>query len=75
MKAAAVVTLSLIELAGCVVTPARVAITPPGVVVPGGVTYVAPIYPQPAMGYGWAHHPEYGWGWRHPEHGWHQGWR
>jgi hypothetical protein len=48
---------------------------PPGVVVPAGVVYAAPSYPAPAVGFVWAYHPRFGWGWRHPEHGWHRGWR
>lgn len=64
-----------ITLAGCIVTPARVAVAPPEVVVPAGVVYVAPTYAVPAPGYVWGHHPRYGWGYRHPSHGWHRGWR
>lgn len=72
--AAAGMTIT-ITLAGCVVTPARVAVAPPEVVVPAGVVYVAPSYPVPAPGYVWVHHPRHGWGYRHHAHGWHRGWR
>lgn len=55
--------------------PAGVMTLPPGVVVPPGVVYVAPTYPAPAVGFIWAFHPRFGWGWRHPQQGWHRGWR
>ncbi|MBB3213542.1 hypothetical protein FHW67_002840 [Herbaspirillum sp. Sphag1AN] len=61
-----------VTLSGCVVTPPTVR---PAYVAPPGVVYVAPSYPQPAVGYVWAYHPHYGWGWHHPQYGWHQGWR
>lgn len=76
MKHIAVATVLSMTLAGCVVTPARVAVAPPEVVVPAGVVYVAPTYAVPARGYVWSYHsPRYGWGYRHPHHGWHRGWR
>lgn len=62
-------------LGGCVVTPARVAVAPPEVVVPAGVVYVSPTYVAPAPGYVWVHHHRHGWGYHHPRHGWHRGWR
>jgi hypothetical protein len=68
--ALAAVALSA-ALSGCIVAPPP----PNGVVVPPGVVYVAPTYPAPAVGWRWAYHPQYGWGWNHPEHGWHRGWR
>lgn len=77
MKRLAALALTSLALAGCVVAPVGPphGPPPPGVYVPPGVVYVAPTYPMPAVGYGWAHHPRYGWGWRHPGHGWHRGWR
>lgn len=60
----------LTTFAGCVVAPAR-----PAYIAPPGVVYVAPTYASPGPGYVWAHHARYGWGWRHPQSGWHQGWR
>jgi hypothetical protein len=65
----------VLALSGCIVTPARVAVAPPEVVVPAGVVYVAPTYAVPAPGYVWVHHPRYGWGYHHRHHGWHRGWR
>ena len=64
-----------ITLSGCVITPARVAVAPPEVMVPVGVVYVAPTYAVPAPGYVWAYHARYGWGYRHAQYGWHRGWR
>lgn len=58
-----------------VVQPSQVAVMPQAVVVPPGVVYVAPTYPAPQVGFVWAYHPRFGWGWRHPAHGWHRGWR
>lgn len=55
--------------------PAVVVQQPAGIVLPPGVVYVAPTYPAPAVGFVWEFHSRYGWGWRHPQHGWHQGWR
>jgi hypothetical protein len=66
----------VVVLSGCVVQPAVVRpVYPVGYGPPSGVVYVAPAYPQPAIGYVWAYHPRYGWGWRHPDRGWHRGWR
>jgi hypothetical protein len=65
-----VAAMFVVGVGGCVV-----AGPPPDVVVPPGVVYSAPSYPIPAPGYAWAYHPNYGWGWRHPDHGWHRGWR
>jgi len=78
-----VFTLGLLSLtlAACAQAPAPyappVAVQPAPVVMapPPGVVYVAPTYPAPAVGFVWAYHPRFGWGWRHPEHGWHRGWR
>jgi hypothetical protein len=36
---------------------------------------VAPTYVSPGVGFVWAYHPRYGWGWHHPQYGWHRGWR
>ena len=72
--AASGVIMITLALTGCIVTPARVAVAPPEVVVPAGVVYVAPTYAVPAPGYMWVHHPRYGWGYRHARHGWHRGW-
>ena len=55
--------------------PTQIAVAPQEVVVPPGVVYVAPPYPAPAVGFVWAYHPRFGWGWRHSVHGWHRGWR
>ncbi|WP_163965984.1 hypothetical protein [Noviherbaspirillum galbum] len=59
-----------LALSGCVFAPAQ-----PAYATPPGVVYVAPTYQAPAVGYVWAYHPHYGWGWRHPSYGWHRGWR
>jgi len=61
--------VALAALSGCVVAPPRAA-----VVAPAGV-YVAPTYASPGVGWVWEFHPEFGWGWRHPQYGWHRGWR
>jgi hypothetical protein len=60
-----------------VVQPEPVMAQPAPVVMapPPGVVYVAPTYAAPAVGFVWAYHPRFGWGWHHPEHGWHRGWR
>ena len=50
-------------------------VTPPQVVMPPGVVYLAPTYPIPEVGFVWSYHPGHGWGWFHPERGWHRGWR
>ena len=64
-------------LGGCVMAP--VAMQPayggPVYAAPPGVVYVAPTYAIPAPGFLWQFHPQFGWGWRHPNHGWHRGWR
>ncbi|SEK16296.1 hypothetical protein SAMN05216567_107337 [Variovorax sp. OK605] len=57
-------------LTGCVVAPAQ-----PVYAAPPGVAYVAPTYVSPGVGFVWAYHPRFGWGWRHPQSGWHRGWR
>jgi len=67
LLAAAVLAASL---SGCIVAPVR-----PAYVAPPGVVYVEPTYAQPAVGYVWAYHPHYGWGWHHPQYGWHRGWK
>ena len=51
------------------------AAPPPGVIIPAGVMYVPPSYPAPGIGWDWEFNPRFGWGWRHPGYGWHQGWR
>ena len=61
----------LMVSSGCIVAPTRHG---GAVVEPVGV-YVAPTYASPGVGWAWAYHPQYGWGWRHPDHGWHRGWR
>ena len=70
--------VSVLGLQACVVAPPQSAVyvsPPPGVVVPPGVVYVAPTYPAPSIDFVWEFHPQYGWGWRHPQRGWHRGWR
>jgi hypothetical protein len=57
-------------LTGCVVAPVA-----PAYAAPPGVAYVAPTYVSPGVGFVWAYHPRYGWGWHHPQYGWHRGWR
>lgn len=37
---------------------------------PAGVTVVAPIGLAPGPHWGWAYHPQLGWGWHHPLMGW-----
>ncbi len=79
-------TLTVIGLAtslsACIVVPHRpyvhstdvnTIITTASAPVPAAVNvvYVAPSYPQPAIGYHWVHNPYWGWGWRHQHHGWH----
>lgn len=58
------------SLSGCIVAPAR-----PVYEAPAGVAYVAPAYESPGVGWVWAYHPRYGWGYHHPQYGWHRGWR
>jgi hypothetical protein len=65
----------VMQPAPVMVQPTPMVVQPAPVVVPPGVVYMAPAYPAPAVGFVWAYHPRYGWGWRHPEHGWHRGWR
>jgi uncharacterized protein YcfJ len=48
---------------------------PPGVMAPVGVTYIAPTYGSPGVGWVWEYNARFGWGWHHPRYGWHQGWR
>ena len=48
------VAVIAVTLSGCIVTPPSVR---PAYVAPAGVVYVAPSYPQPAVGYVWAYHP------------------
>lgn len=62
---------STILLSGCVVAPMPIR----SPVAHAGGVYVAPLYPIPAPGYAWVHHPRHGWGWHHHHHGWHRGWR
>ncbi|MFL9923174.1 hypothetical protein PQR62_02770 [Herbaspirillum lusitanum] len=68
---AALATLLVLAVSGCVVTPPTVR---PAYVAPPGVVYVQPTYAAPAPGYVWEYHERYGWGWRHPQYGWHRGW-
>jgi len=77
-----VTAMGALALQGCVVAPAQPAYaaapaygyTQP--VQPGPtVTYVAPTYAAPAVGFYWAFHPRFGWGYYHPQQGWHRGWR
>jgi hypothetical protein len=79
MKSIVVICLSTLVFSGCVVAarPGGVAVgvAPVGVVVPPGVVYVGPTTAAPRVGYYWAHHPRYGWGWRHPRYGWYRRWR
>jgi len=75
MKSVAIIT-GMLLLAGCVAAPVPVRVAPPvAVIAPPGVVYARPAYPLPGLGYAWAYHPRYGWGWRHPAYGWHRGWR
>ena len=63
-------------LSGCVIAPPVVhPVNRPAYITPPGVVYIAPTYVLPAPGYVWQYHPNYGWGWRHPDNGWHRGWR
>lgn len=68
----AAVLCATAALGGCVVAPVGVE---PAYGPPPGVVYVTPTYAMPAPGYVWQFHPQFGWGWRHPRHGWHRGWR
>ena len=56
-------------LGGCIVAP----VGHPHAA-PAGVVYVGPTYPAPGVGFVWAHHVRFGWGWHHARHGWHRGW-
>lgn len=67
MKAIVLVGCLCLNLLGC----AEQAVS----IRPAAVTVVRPAYPSPGVGYVWAMHPRFGWGWRHPVYGWHQGWR
>ena len=40
-------------------------VTPP----PGG-RYISPRMPAPGSNWGWAYHPEHGYGWHHEQYGW-----
>ena len=62
--------VTVAALSGCVVVPPRAV-----VVAPSAGVYVAPTYASPGVGWAWEFHPQFGWGWHHPEHGWHRGWR
>ncbi|MEO8154016.1 MAG: hypothetical protein ABI605_13170 [Rhizobacter sp.] len=66
----ALATAVVMAFSGCIVVPPRAAV----VVAPSPV-YVAPTYVSPGGGWVWEFHPQFGWGWRHPQHGWHRGWR
>ncbi len=74
-------------MSGCVLAPlgvrpvvvrpayAQSVYVQPDYAPPPGVVYVQPSYALPAPGYVWLYNPQYGWGYRHPNHGWHRGWR
>ncbi len=80
-----------IALAGCVVAPPQpvynpqpqpvYAPAPAGYVYtqpiapPPNTVYVQPTYAAPAIGFVWAFHPQFGYGYYHPHHGWARGWR
>jgi hypothetical protein len=67
---AAAALAAAFTLTGCVVAPAQ-----PVYAAPPGVAYVSPTYVSPGVGFVWAYHPRYGWGWHHSHYGWHRGWR
>jgi hypothetical protein len=81
--------LSLIgttALTGCVVAPPQPVYAPQPVAVPNYVytqpvapppatVYVQPAYAPPAIGFVWAFHPHFGYGYYHPQRGWARGWR
>jgi len=73
MKTLTLISAAALALAvsGCVVAPPA----GPAYTAPPGVVYVQPTYASPGVGYVWAYHPHYGWGWHHPQYGWHRGWR
>lgn len=78
IKVVALAALTAALASGCVVAPlgaGPVYNTQPDYAAPPGVVYVQPTYAVPAVGFVWAYHPRFGWGWRHPQHGWHRGWR
>ena len=62
---------AVVATSGCVVAPVQ----PRPIMVAPQPVYVAPAYAAPGVGWIWEFHPRYGWGWRHPQYGWHQGWR
>ncbi|MDI9333053.1 MAG: hypothetical protein QM533_01625 [Cytophagales bacterium] len=77
---------SSLGLAGCVVAPPQQVYTPQPVAVPvyaytqpvpppPGTIYVQPAYAAPAIGFVWAFHPRFGWGYVHHQRGWARGWR
>lgn len=70
---AAIGTILIIQLAGCIAPPVVGVPVAPGI--PPGVVYVAPTYVNPGPGYLWNYNINYGWGWHHPNNGWHRGWR
>ncbi|MER0169838.1 MAG: hypothetical protein DU489_04385 [Nitrosomonas sp.] len=70
---AAIGTILMIQLAGCIAPPVVGVPVAPGI--PPGVVYVAPTYVNPGPGYLWNYNINYGWGWHHPNNGWHRGWR
>ena len=78
-----VAAIGALALQGCVVAPPPQPVYAPAPaygyaqpVQPGStVTYVAPTYAAPAVGFYWAFHPRFGWGYYHPQQGWHRGWR
>ncbi len=72
MKSIALGSIAALALAmsGCIVVPVE-----PAYGAPAGVAYVGPTYAVPGVGFTWAYHARYGWGWHHRQHGWHRGWR
>jgi hypothetical protein len=72
MRAVATSLVLIVALSGCAIAPYD-PYSPSRV--PYGVVYIAPTYPVPGVGWVWVYHPQYGWGYRHPHHGWHRGWR
>ena len=65
----------LIALEACTIIPAYqpavLSPPPPMYVEPLPPTYyVAPWYESPGPGWVWRYHPNYGWGYQHPQHGW-----
>lgn len=70
-------------LTGCVVAPPQQVVYTPQpsyaytqpVAPPPQTVYVQPAYAAPSIGFVWAYHPHFGWGYHHPHRGWARGWR